>query len=109
MMKKFAAKIVVATALVAGGMLNGANTAAARTAWTHDHRYHRSHHHSHHAKTHEHRSRQTEVNGHAGVTCETVRAFVSQVGLAAAKAMAQANGMTSAQEHRARRCLASKD
>jgi len=40
---------------------------------------------------------------------ETVRAFVSQVGLAAAKAMAQANGMTAAQEHRAKRCLASRD
>ena len=43
------------------------------------------------------------------VTCETVRAYVSQVGLAAAKAIARANGMTPGQERRARQCLASRD
>jgi hypothetical protein len=43
------------------------------------------------------------------ITCETVRAYVSQVGLAAAKAIARANGMTPAQERRARQCLASRD
>jgi hypothetical protein len=40
------------------------------------------------------------------ITCETVRAYVSQVGLATAKAIARANGMTTAQERRARQCLA---
>jgi hypothetical protein len=43
------------------------------------------------------------------ITCETVRAYVSQVGVVAAKAMARANGMTTAQERRARQCLASRD
>ena len=43
------------------------------------------------------------------ITCETVRAYVSQVGVGAAKAMARANGMTAAQERRARQCLASRD
>jgi hypothetical protein len=43
------------------------------------------------------------------ITCETVRAYVSQVGLAAAKAIARANGMTAAQERRARQCLASRN
>ena len=43
------------------------------------------------------------------ITCETVRAYVSQVGVVAAKAMARANGMTAAQERRARQCLASRD
>jgi hypothetical protein len=43
------------------------------------------------------------------ITCETVRAYVSQVGLAAAKAIARANGMTPTQERRARQCLASRD
>jgi len=43
------------------------------------------------------------------VTCETVRAYVSQVGLVAAKAIARANGMTPGQERRARQCLASRD
>jgi hypothetical protein len=41
--------------------------------------------------------------------CETVRAYVSQVGLAQAKAMARANGMTAVQERRARQCLAKGD
>ena len=43
------------------------------------------------------------------ITCETVRAYVSQMGLTAAKAVARANGMTASQERRARQCLASRD
>jgi hypothetical protein len=43
------------------------------------------------------------------VTCETVRAYVRQVGVVAAKAIARANGMTASQERRARQCLASRD
>jgi len=35
-----------------------------------------------------------------------VRSYVAQVGVAQARAMAQANGMTSSDEQRARRCLA---
>jgi hypothetical protein len=42
------------------------------------------------------------------ITCETVRAYVSQVGVVAAKAIARANGMTASQERRARQCLASR-
>jgi hypothetical protein len=42
------------------------------------------------------------------ITCEAVRAYVSQVGLAQAKATARANGMTAAQEWLASRCLAKK-
>lgn len=45
----------------------------------------------------------------SAITCDTVRAYVSQVGVLAAKAMARANGMTAAQERRARQCLASRD
>jgi hypothetical protein len=45
----------------------------------------------------------------APVTCETVRAYVSQFGLVQARSIAQANGMTAAQERRASRCLASND
>ena len=43
------------------------------------------------------------------ITCETVRAYVSQVGLVAATAIARANGMTAAQERKARQCLARRD
>ena len=42
------------------------------------------------------------------VDCETVRAYVGQVGLAQATALARAAGMTAQQEWRARRCLARK-
>jgi hypothetical protein len=42
------------------------------------------------------------------MTCETVRAYVSQVGLATATAIARANGMTAVQERKARQCLASR-
>jgi hypothetical protein len=43
------------------------------------------------------------------ISCETVRAYVTQVGLVQAKAQARAAGMTAAQQRRARQCLASKD
>jgi hypothetical protein len=39
------------------------------------------------------------------ITCETVRAYVAEVGLVNAKAMAIAHGMTAAQEREAKRCL----
>ena len=39
------------------------------------------------------------------VSCETVRAFVAQMGLDQARAIALAHGMTRSQERRARRCL----
>jgi len=40
-----------------------------------------------------------------GITCETVRAFVAQVGITQARALAAAHGMTASQERRARHCL----
>jgi hypothetical protein len=59
--------------------------------------------HSHRA----YRSSGQEISGGSQqISCETVRAYVSQVGLVQAKAMARANGMTATQEWRARQCLA---
>jgi hypothetical protein len=43
------------------------------------------------------------------ITCETVRSYVRQLGLIQARAVARANGMTAAQEWRARQCLARRD
>jgi hypothetical protein len=43
------------------------------------------------------------------ITCETVRAYVSLLGLAQAKAMARASGMTAVQERKAAQCLARAD
>jgi hypothetical protein len=39
------------------------------------------------------------------ITCETVRAFVAQVGVVQARMIALAHGMTASQERRARHCL----
>jgi hypothetical protein len=41
------------------------------------------------------------------ITCEMVRAYVAQMGVVQAKAIALAHGMTASQEQRARRCLGS--
>ena len=91
-MGRFAVTFTVATALVAGATISEGN---ARTAWTNG----RSLDHSRDA-----------AGGEASaITCETVRAYVSQMGLAAARAMARAGGMTTGQERRAKRCLARSD
>jgi hypothetical protein len=67
-------------------------------------------HHGHRyaARTTHHVSRATESESHSGITCEMVRAYVAQVGLAQAAAMAQSAGITSSEKERARRCLAQK-
>jgi Protein of unknown function (DUF3309) len=51
---------------------------------------------------------QARWNESSHVNCETVRAYVDQVGLTQATALARAAGMTAGQEWRARRCLAKK-
>ncbi|MGP0093304.1 MAG: hypothetical protein ACLPKB_25675 [Xanthobacteraceae bacterium] len=102
-MSRFAVTMTVATALAAVGTIGEAN---ARTAWANGHR---SHHHSHHAQVSRHGHSHQAVSEHSGITCETVRAYVSQVGLEVARSMARANGMTRAQEHEARQCLAKRD
>jgi len=96
-MGRFAVTIAVAATLAAVGTISEAN---ARTNG------HRSHHHSRHHYSHHHHSHKARAVEHSGMTCETVRTYVSQLGLEVARAMARANGMTQAQEHRARLCLA---
>jgi hypothetical protein len=59
-------------------------------------------------RTH-HDSNQTRWDESSHVDCGTVRAYVAQVGLAQARTLARAAGMTAGQEWRARRCLAKKD
>ena len=58
------------------------------------------HHHLHH--------RDGATTSNPRVSCETVRAYVAQIGLAQAKAMAQAAGMTESEERQARQCLEKK-
>jgi hypothetical protein len=45
---------------------------------------------------------------HSAITCEMVRAYVAQVGLAQAAAMAQSAGITASEKDRAKRCLEQK-
>ena len=52
---------------------------------------------------------QTRWDESSHINCGTVRAYVAQVGLVQARALARAAGMTTGQEWRARRCLAKKD
>jgi len=76
-----------------------------------------SHHHvartSHHA--HHYVARKSQDTDHYGardsrphVTCEMVRAYVAQVGVGQALAMAQSAGITASEKERARQCLAKK-
>ena len=48
------------------------------------------------------------TTSHPRITCEMVRAYVAQIGLAQAKAMAQAAGMTESEEREAVQCLERK-
>jgi hypothetical protein len=70
-------------------------------------RPYRGHHYVSRATHHVNRdaNRASESDSHAGITCEMVRAYVAQVGLAQAVAMAESAGITSSEKERARRCL----
>jgi hypothetical protein len=59
------------------------------------------------AKRHYHHRERATIS-HSRTSCETVRAYVAQVGLAQAKAMAQAAGMTESEERQAVQCLEKK-
>jgi hypothetical protein len=77
------------------------------------HESHRNGHYGSHqdAYSHDGYRRAHERRGagetHSHITCDMVRSYVAQVGLAQATAMARAAGMTSSEERRARQCLLS--
>jgi len=54
-------------------------------------------------------SGQAMASATSNINCETVRSYVTLVGLAQARALARANGMTASQEWRARQCLSRRD
>jgi hypothetical protein len=64
--------------------------------------------HGHGPRTMHHANTSSDRESHSGITCEMVRAYVAQVGVARAVAMAQSGGITSSEMARARRCLAEK-
>ena len=55
-----------------------------------------------------HHHREHTATSHSHVTCEMVRAYVAQVGLAQAKAMAQGAGITESEKREAAQCLEKK-
>lgn len=68
--------------------------------------YHHHHHHLAGGKARHHRVyAEKPANPHAQVTCEMVRAYVAQVGVVQARAMALSAGMTASDERRAIHCL----
>jgi hypothetical protein len=62
---------------------------------------------SHHGGHRHHSDHPAIQQTHSHITCDMVRSYVAQVGLAQAKAMAEAAGMTASEERRARQCLLS--
>jgi hypothetical protein len=54
-------------------------------------------------------SGQAMASATSSINCETVRSYVTLVGLVQARALARANGMTASQEWRARQCLSRRD
>jgi len=92
------------TALLALASIAAASPSMAKS---HHHHYRATSHHRLYAgKSHHHRSYAARSTGsHAHITCEMVRAYVGQVGLVQARAMALSAGMTAAEERRARHCL----
>jgi hypothetical protein len=53
-------------------------------------------------------NKESHASTHPQITCEMVRAYVAQVGLVQAKAMALSEGITASEERRAMRCLEKK-
>ena len=84
---------------------------AARTVHHHASLAHRTHagiHIAQHADVAPHVAASSGSISHSAITCEMVRAYVAQVGLAQAAAMAQSAGITASEKDRARRCLEQK-
>jgi hypothetical protein len=80
---------------------------AARAVHHHASLAHRNHL-AEHADVAPHVATSNGTISHSGITCEMVRAYVAQVGLAQAAAMAQSAGITASEKDRARRCLEQK-
>jgi hypothetical protein len=80
---------------------------AARTVHHHASLAHRTHL-AHHAEVAHHVANSSGSVSHSGITCEMVRAYVAQVGLAQAAAMAESAGITASEKDRAKRCLEQK-
>jgi hypothetical protein len=116
-MKKTALLILASIAIVSPSMAKSHHYHHVDRTRSHHHVYaERSHHRvsaekSHHRvsaeKSHHRVYAEKPAGAHAHITCEMVRAYVAQVGLVQARAMAQSAGMTADEERRAKHCLQS--
>jgi hypothetical protein len=70
--------------------------------------HHHHHHHVYRAASNHSVHEAAPASAHAHITCDMVRAYVAQVGLAQAKAQAQSAGMTASEAQKAMRCLEKK-
>jgi hypothetical protein len=73
----------------------------------------RHHHHDRHLHRHARSGERHDYTGvtpqmRAHITCDMVRAYVAQVGVEQARAVARAAGMTGSEERQARRCIESR-
>jgi hypothetical protein len=74
----------------------------------HHHVYREASHHRVDREASRHRVAEKPASSHAHITCDMVRAYVAQVGLEQARALAESAGMTTSEERRAKRCLENK-
>ena len=107
-MKKTALLILASIAIVSPSMAKAHYHHHGYRARSHHHVYaERSHHRGAAEKSHHRVYAEKATGAHAHITCDMVRAYVAQVGLVQARAMAQSAGMTADEERRAKRCLQS--
>ena len=107
-MKKTALLILASIAIVSPSMAKSHHYHHVDRTRSHHHVYaERSHHRVSAEKSHHRVYAEKPAGAHAHITCEMVRAYVAQVGLVQARAMAQSAGMTADEERRAKHCLQS--
>jgi hypothetical protein len=117
-MKKTALLALIAVAVSSPSMAKSHHHYLVHRITSHHHVYaekshHRgyaeeSHHHIYAEKSHHRAYAEKPASSHANITCDMVRAYVAQVGLVQARAMALSQGMTASEELRAKRCLENK-
>jgi hypothetical protein len=108
-MKKTALLALIAVAVSSPSMAKSHHHYLVHRTASHHHVYaEKSHHRGYAEKSDHHVYAEKPASSHANITCDMVRAYVAQVGLVQARAMALSEGMTASEELRAKRCLESK-
>jgi len=106
-MKKTALLALLSIAIASPSMAKSHHHHTYREASHHRHHVYReaSRHHLYREASHHRASGEKAASSHAHITCDMVRAYVAQVGLVQARAMAKSAGMTASEERKALHCL----